>query len=136
MNGARHPVELAIDYPDRALNRLSTALRPFAAIPILILLATVSGGSLDLSRGDEPTTIASAGGLLVLGPLLMIVVRGRYPGGGWTGTSPSCASAPGSPPTSPSSTTAIRRPRTTRPSTSRCRGRTSAPGTSAAGCRS
>lgn len=80
MNGARHPVELAIDYPDRALNRLSTALRPFAAIPILILLATVSGGSLDLSRGDEPTTIASAGGLLVLGPLLMIVVRGRYPG--------------------------------------------------------
>ena len=77
---ADHPVALAIDYPERPLNRLTTAFRPFVAIPILILLGTVSGGSIDWTSGDTRTTVASAGGLLFLGPLLMILFRGRYPG--------------------------------------------------------
>ena len=79
MSGA-HPVTLAIDYPERPLNRLTTAFRPFVAIPILILLGTVSGGSTDWTRGDTRTTVVTAGGLLFLGPLLMILFRGRYPG--------------------------------------------------------
>ena len=77
---ATHPVALAIDYPERPLNRLTTAFRPFVAIPILILFGTVSGGSFDWTSGDTRTTVVSAGGLLFLGPLLMILFRGRYPG--------------------------------------------------------
>ncbi|HEX5899114.1 MAG TPA: DUF4389 domain-containing protein [Solirubrobacteraceae bacterium] len=75
-----HPVALEIEYPDRPLNRLTTAFRPFVAIPILILLGTVSGESIDWTSGDTRKTVVSAGGLLFLGPLLMILFRGRYPG--------------------------------------------------------
>lgn len=64
----------------RPLNRLTTAFRPIVAIPILIVLCTVSGGSYGWSQGDTRSTVAAAGGLLFLGPLLMIVFRGRYPG--------------------------------------------------------
>jgi hypothetical protein len=79
MNAHPHyPVTFAVDYPERPLNRLTTAFRVFTAIPIAILLATISGG-IDWGSGDERTTVASAGGLLVLGPLLMILFRGRYP---------------------------------------------------------
>jgi hypothetical protein len=74
-----HPVRFVVDYPDRPLNRLTTAFRVFTAIPIVILLCTVSGGSFDWSSGDTRTTVATAGGLLVLGPLLMILFRARYP---------------------------------------------------------
>jgi uncharacterized membrane protein len=73
-----HPVSFAVDYPERPLNRLTTAFRVFTAIPIAILLATISGG-IDWGSGDERTTVASAGGVLVLGPLLVILFRGRYP---------------------------------------------------------
>jgi hypothetical protein len=34
-----HSVALSIDYPVRPLNRLTTAFRPFVALPILIVLA-------------------------------------------------------------------------------------------------
>jgi hypothetical protein len=74
-----YPVGLAIDYPERPLSRLSTAFRPFVAIPILVVLGTVSGSSFDWTSGDTRTTVVSAGGLLFLGPLLMILFRGRYP---------------------------------------------------------
>ena len=76
---ALHPVQFAVDYPARALNRVSTAFRLILAIPILIVADAISGGSTDWTSGDTRVTIASAGGLLVLGPLFMIVFRGRYP---------------------------------------------------------
>ena len=44
MQAATYPVQFSVDYPDRSLNRLTTAFRIFVAIPILILLGTVSGG--------------------------------------------------------------------------------------------
>src|SRR5215211_1298349 len=43
MNGA-YPVQFSVDYPDRPLNRLTTAFRLFVAVPILLLLGSVSGG--------------------------------------------------------------------------------------------
>ena len=63
-----HPVRFDVDYPDRPLDRLSTAFRPFAALPILVVLATVAvtGGGV-------------AAGVLFLGPLLMILFRRKYP---------------------------------------------------------
>jgi hypothetical protein len=43
--GTVHPTRLSVDYPDRELNRLTTFLRLFVAIPILIVLSSVAGGS-------------------------------------------------------------------------------------------
>jgi hypothetical protein len=47
-------------------------------IPILIVLSTVGGGERWYS-GHGSTVAVGAGGLLVLGPLLMIVFREKYP---------------------------------------------------------
>jgi hypothetical protein len=76
-----YPVTFSVDYPDRKLNRVSTAFRIFAVIPILIVGALVGGGSFDVGRG--PGTWAEiqgvGGGLLFLPPLLMILFRQKYP---------------------------------------------------------
>jgi hypothetical protein len=75
-----YPVRFSVDYPDRSLNRTTTALRLFAAIPILVVLAAASGGTWDWSQGKGSTPLAlGAGGLLCFGPLLMIVFRQKYP---------------------------------------------------------
>jgi hypothetical protein len=79
-----HPVRFAVDYPNRELNRLTTALRIFTVIPIAIVLATIGGysggGGFDGGSSGTTTTIAIGGtGLLFLPPLLMIVFRQKYP---------------------------------------------------------
>jgi uncharacterized protein DUF4389 len=76
-----HPVRYDIAYPDRPLNRLTTALRVFTIIPILILLGTVSGGTSGSfgGGGTTRTVVVSTGGLLFAGPLLMILFRQKYP---------------------------------------------------------
>jgi len=77
-----YPVQFSVDYPDRALNRLTTAFRIFVAIPILIVLGTVSGGAgagWYSSHGRTFQLSAGAGGLLFAGPLLMILFRRKYP---------------------------------------------------------
>jgi hypothetical protein len=74
-----YPLEYDVEYPDRPLNRLSTAFRIFAAIPIVIVLAAI-GGNTSISSGAGTTTIAIGGtGLLILPPLLMILFRQKYP---------------------------------------------------------
>ena len=73
-----YPIRFRVEYPDRQLNRLTTFFRIFAAIPILIVLSSVSGGTWQWS--DRGTTAAAgAGGLLFFGPLLMIRFRQKYP---------------------------------------------------------
>ena len=74
-----HPVRFDVDYPDRALNRVTTFFRLFAAIPILIVLGAVSGGTWQWSAEEASYVAAGAGGLLFFGPLLMIVFRQKYP---------------------------------------------------------
>jgi hypothetical protein len=66
-----YPLRFGVDYPDRPLDRLTTFFRPFVALPILIVLAALSG------RSAPP--VVSIGGVLVLAPLLMIVFREKYP---------------------------------------------------------
>src|SRR3954468_3408499 len=73
-----YPVQFFVDYPDRPLNRLTSALRIFVAIPILVVLESVSGGHFTPSKGGE-VIVYGAGGTLFLGPLLMIVFRQKYP---------------------------------------------------------
>jgi hypothetical protein len=73
-----YPVQFSVDYPDRSLNRLTSAFRIFVAIPILIVLGTVSGSTIAWS-GESAAAVSGAGGMLFLGPLLMILFRGKYP---------------------------------------------------------
>ena len=76
-----YPVTFSADYPDRPLDRVSTAFRIFTVIPIAIVLGSIGGytGSWD-ADGANTTTIAIGGtGLLFLPPLLMIVFREKYP---------------------------------------------------------
>jgi hypothetical protein len=79
MDQPAYPVRFAIDYPDRPLNRLTTLFRIFVAIPILIVLGTVSGSSWQWTTNGERVTAAGAGGILFAGPLLMILFRQKYP---------------------------------------------------------
>jgi len=75
-----YPVQFSVDYPNRALDRLTTAFRLITVIPIAIVLGAVAGATWDSSghTGTE-VVVAGAGGLLFLGPLLMILFRQKYP---------------------------------------------------------
>jgi hypothetical protein len=74
-----YPLEFDVEYPDRELNRLTTAFRFITVIPIWVVLAAI-GGATTVTTGAGATTIAVGGtGLLVLPPLLMIVFRQKYP---------------------------------------------------------
>jgi hypothetical protein len=80
MQEETYPVRFQVDYPDRSLDRLTTAFRIFVAIPILIVLATVAGGAWQWKYGRMAGgAAAGAGGLLFFGPLLMILFRRKYP---------------------------------------------------------
>ena len=55
-----YPVQFTVDYPDRPLDRLTTGLRIFAAIPILIVLGAVSGETWQWSTDGNPQTATAA----------------------------------------------------------------------------
>lgn len=74
-----YPVRFAVDSPERPLNRVTTAFRIFVAIPILIIAATIGGGSITWTANGTTQSVASAGGLLFAAPLLMILFRQKYP---------------------------------------------------------
>ncbi|MDQ6821552.1 MAG: DUF4389 domain-containing protein [Actinomycetota bacterium] len=81
---AGYPVQLGVEYPDRPLNRLTTALRIFTIIPIAIVLGTVAGATWSTTVGSGATettrtVVAGAGGILFAAPLLMILFRQKYP---------------------------------------------------------
>ncbi len=80
MQPTPYPVQFSVDYPDRPLNRLTTFFRLVVAVPILTVLGAVAGGTWQWSADDRTTVVAAgAGGLLVFGPLLMILFRRKYP---------------------------------------------------------
>jgi hypothetical protein len=75
-----YPVQFSVEYPDRELNRLTTAFRLIVAIPILIVAGSIGGHEEAFGAGRHAGTIgAGLGGLLFLAPLLMIVFRQKYP---------------------------------------------------------
>ena len=77
--GLAHPVQFAVDYPDRDLDRISTGFRIFTVIPIAIVLAALGGGWPFGGGPEEPYVVIGGTGLLFLPPLLMIVFREKYP---------------------------------------------------------
>ena len=73
-----YPLTYSVAYPEEGLDRLTTFFRLFMLIPIGIVLATVNHyvfGGWD----HGATTYVGAGGILVFGPLLMILFVGKYP---------------------------------------------------------
>ncbi len=79
-----YPVTFSVDFPDRDLDRVSTAFRIFAVIPIGIILSLLSGASMRYATttngtNDTVSSIATGGGLLFLPLVLMIVFRQKYP---------------------------------------------------------
>ena len=80
MDPSPYPVQFFVEYPDRPLNRLTTFFRILVAIPILIVLGTVSGGTWQWHVNESTVNVAvMAGGLLVLPALLLILFRHKYP---------------------------------------------------------
>jgi hypothetical protein len=77
--GPGHSLEFDVDYPDRHLNRLTTALRIITVIPIAIVLGAIGGATSVTTRADTTTIAAGGSGLLVIPPLLMILFRQKYP---------------------------------------------------------
>lgn len=73
-----YSVQYSVDYPDRLLDRVTSLVRIFVAIPILIVLGSVSGGTWQWTYDEGTAVAAGAGGLLFFGPLLMIVFRQKY----------------------------------------------------------
>ena len=80
MTDGTYPVQFSADYPDRPLNRLTTLLRIFVAVPILVVLGAVSGSTWQWSTPEgSDVVVAGAGGLLFFAPLLLILFRQKYP---------------------------------------------------------
>src|SRR5579864_6428360 len=78
MEQAIYPVQFSVEYPDRPLDRLTSFFRVIMAIPILIVLGSVSGGLGQWNNGRTTGVAAGIGGLLFFAPLLMIVFRQKY----------------------------------------------------------
>ena len=74
-----YPAGLSVDYPDRELNRLTSFFRLIVIIPIAVLLCLVSGAVWESGEGQQWVVNLSAGGVLFLATLLMLVFKQKYP---------------------------------------------------------
>jgi Domain of unknown function (DUF4389) len=76
-----YPVDFAVDYPDRELDRLTTLLRIFMIIPIGIILVLLTSNGTTASSGADGARGASftAIGFVVLPTVLMLLFRRKYP---------------------------------------------------------
>lgn len=75
-----YPVAFNVDYPEGPRNRLTALFRLILAIPIIVVISLVSGystsGDADLDRMLYPL---SAGGVLWVAVILMLLFRRKYP---------------------------------------------------------
>ncbi len=79
-----YPVTFDVDYPDRDLDRFSTAFRILFVIPIAIVLSLLTGASTHYGTTahggtNETVTLVTGGGVLFLPLVLMILFRQKYP---------------------------------------------------------
>ena len=75
-----YPVQFNVDFPERQLDRLTTALRLIVAIPILVVSGLLTGQS--MSDGGSKSTeheIVIGGAAVFLPLVLMLVFRQKYP---------------------------------------------------------
>lgn len=74
-----YPVSLSVDYPDRELNRLTSFFRVITIIPIAVLLCLVNGSVFRSGEDQGWVVMFSAGGVLFLATMLMLVFKQKYP---------------------------------------------------------
>jgi hypothetical protein len=74
---APYPVQYSVDYPERALNRLTSFFRLFMLIPIVIVLVLIEGSG--YAYGGGRGVEFGAAGLVVIPTVLLIVFRQKYP---------------------------------------------------------
>jgi len=73
-----YPVHLSIDYDGEPRDKMTTFFRPFAAIPIMIILGLLTGSAAEWQTSPWSMGIASVG-MVVLPTVLMILFRQKYP---------------------------------------------------------
>ncbi len=75
-----YPVQFSVDYPEGPRNRLTALVRIILAIPILIIVALVSGysssGNLTIDQATSPLVV---GGVVWTATILMLLFRRKYP---------------------------------------------------------
>ena len=59
---SNYPVQFDVDFPSRPLDRLTTAFRLLAAIPIVVVLTMLTG---EMFRDDDTTNTVVIGGAAV-----------------------------------------------------------------------
>jgi hypothetical protein len=74
----RYPLTFRVDYPDKPLNRLTTAFRFLWIIPILVIACLLTSGSISIEGTDYSWSWATVG-ILFAPLLLMILFRKKYP---------------------------------------------------------
>jgi hypothetical protein len=79
-----YPITFDVDFPDRNLDRFSTAFRILFVIPIAIVLSLLTGATTHAATTangstNETVTLATGGGILFLPLVLMILFRQKYP---------------------------------------------------------
>ena len=73
-----YPVSFDVDFPARPLDRVSTAFRIFAAIPIVIVLALLTPDTVQ-NGNDTARNVGVGAGVLFLPLVAMILFRQKYP---------------------------------------------------------
>ena len=75
-----YPVQFSVDYPEGSRNRLTALVRIILAIPILVIVALVSGysssGNLTIDQATSPLVV---GGVVWTATILMLLFRRKYP---------------------------------------------------------
>ena len=75
-----YPVRFSVDYPEGPRNRLTALVRIILAIPILLIVALVSGysssGNLTIDQATSPLVV---GGVVWSATILILLFRRKYP---------------------------------------------------------
>ena len=75
-----YPVQFNVDYPEGSRNRLTALVRIILAIPILVVVALVSGysssGDLTIDQATSPLVV---GGVVWSATILMLLFRRKFP---------------------------------------------------------
>ena len=77
-----YPVSFSVDYPDRPLNRTTSAFRIFTIIPIAIVIGLLEHANASYGdSGDSGTWFmaGTAGGTVIAPLVLMLLFRRKYP---------------------------------------------------------
>jgi hypothetical protein len=74
-----YPVQFNVDFPERPLNRLTSAFRFVLAIPILIVLGLLTGQTWNDGTHSTENTLVIGGVALFLPLVLMLLFRQKYP---------------------------------------------------------